>query len=172
MRMHPLAEVAVTLDWITLHQAAARLADKYPLPGTAHELTENAVKSGKLSVRGIGCGMGSWGKTSYERIPAHLLVGAHVDVLFCKIEHWPGPMSWLDVQVRWKEFIGYIEQNLLPAWIDVPRATGGKQTRQEAVRAYIDETYQGRIPAGVTNKEIARATGVGERTVRRARGRK
>jgi hypothetical protein len=90
-------------------------------------------------------------------------------VFRCQIEHWPVPASWLDVQVRWKEFIAYIEENLLPDWIDVPRAT---ETKQEAVRAYIDETYQGRIPAGVTNKEIARATRVNERTVRRARGRK
>jgi hypothetical protein len=172
--MYTLAEVAVALDWIMLQQAAARLADKHPLPGTAHELTENAVKSGKLSVRGIGRGMGLW-KASYEVIPAHLLIGAHVNAFLCQIElleRWPGPMSWMDVQVQWKEFIAYIEQNLLPAWIDVPRATGGKQTTQEAVRAYIDETYQGHIPSGVTNKEIARATGVNERTVRRARGRK
>jgi hypothetical protein len=162
----------MTRDWITLHQAATRLAEKHPLPGTAHELTENAVKSGKLSVRGIRCDMGSWGKTSYERIPARLLVGARVNAFLCQVEHWPGGMSWLDVQVRWKEFIAYIEENLLPAWIDAPRAIVGKQTKKEAVRAHIDETYQGHIPAGVTNKEIARATSTHERTVRRARGRK
>jgi hypothetical protein len=161
--------LAVT-DWIRLHQAAARLADKHPLPGTAHELTENAVKSGELRVRGRRWEM-AWWKSSYEEIPAHLLVGGRVDVILNRIDHRT-EVSWTDVQVRWKKFIAYIEQNLLPASIDVPRATVGKQTMQEKVRAYIDETYQGHIPAGVTNKEIARVTAVSERTVRRARGRK
>src|SRR5262249_6982067 len=101
---------------------------------------------------------------------AHLLVDAHVDVHLCKIDLWPGPRSWLGAQVQGKEFIAYVEQNLLPAWIEVPPATGG--TKQEAVRAYIDATYQGHIPPGATNKEIARAVRVNDRTVRRALGRK
>jgi hypothetical protein len=159
--------VAVT-DWITLHQAAARLADKHPLPGTAHELTENAVKSGKLRVRGRRWDM-AWWKSSYEVIPAHLLASARVDVILNRIDHRT-EVSWTDVQVRWKKFIIYVEQNLLPDWIDGLRTTEERPTRQEAVRAYLDQKYQGHIPAGVTNKEIARAVGVSDRTVRRARG--
>lgn len=44
-----------------------------------------------------------------------------------------------------------------------------KETRIAAVRAYIAQTYPDRIPAGVTDKAIARATGASDRTVRRAR---
>ena len=59
-----------------------------------------------------------------------------------------------------------------------PRLSGGnqaamrrKQTRKEQVRTYIADHYPRGIPAGVTDKDIARATGASERTVRRARQR-
>jgi hypothetical protein len=50
-----------------------------------------------------------------------------------------------------------------------PVAGGKKATRLNEVRDFIAEKYPIGIPAGVTDKAIARATGASERTVRRAR---
>lgn len=44
-----------------------------------------------------------------------------------------------------------------------------KTTKLAEVRTYIAEQYPNGIPAGASNKQIARATGASERTVRRAR---
>jgi hypothetical protein len=44
-----------------------------------------------------------------------------------------------------------------------------RETKLGAVQTYIARTYTQGLPAGVTDKVIAKATGVSERTVRRAR---
>jgi hypothetical protein len=48
-----------------------------------------------------------------------------------------------------------------------PSVAKGKKL--DKVKAYIAETFPDGIPAGVTDKTIARDTGTSERTVRRAR---
>jgi hypothetical protein len=51
-----------------------------------------------------------------------------------------------------------------------PEQTSAKrQTKPEAVRQYIAHAYPEGIPAGVTYKAIAKATGTSERSVQRAR---
>jgi hypothetical protein len=51
-----------------------------------------------------------------------------------------------------------------------PKPTAVKRNTKLAVaRRYIGNNYPKGIPAGVTDKEILRHTGVSERTVRRAR---
>jgi hypothetical protein len=54
-------------------------------------------------------------------------------------------------------------------WVKKRRTGPKRETKIAAVQRYIASNYPTGIPAGVTDKAIARDTGVSERTVRRVR---
>jgi hypothetical protein len=81
-------------------------------------------------------------------------------------------------ELVWPEFCDYLIRFELPTGPMSSRTgqrrrkhtpTPPRQTKLGAVQSYTTRTYPSGIPAGVTDKAIARATGVSERTARRAR---
>jgi hypothetical protein len=87
--------------------------------------------------------------------------------------------AWIgNPELVWPEFRDYLIRFELPSG-PMSNRTGQRrrkhtlmpprQTKLGVVQSYITRTYPSGIPAGVTDKAIARATGVSERTARRAR---
>jgi hypothetical protein len=157
--------------WITLYEAYTRLQDMY-LSLRVHEIVETAVKSRQPFVRGISLS-GISLRSSYEIIGEQITKDAQVDVFSSCIRDGAWRVtSWTGVQVNWFPFLNYVRQNLIPSEVAAaPKAAGRKPTAKERVLAYIEETFSNQIPPHVTNEAIARAVGVNEKTVRRARGR-
>jgi hypothetical protein len=114
MRMHH-AEVRMAFSWIYLNEAVTRLMEKYSSLGVirAHEIVENAVKSGKTFVRGI-----TPGKTSHETIGERVKHDTPVDIFLSSVGDYRQE-RWTQVQVQWEQFIIYVEHNLLPSWVEV-----------------------------------------------------
>jgi hypothetical protein len=79
-----------------------------------------------------------------------------------------------EIEVRHE--IEVLREVVLELWPDAPPSNSvpaaKKATKIDAAKAYIAQHYPDGIPAGVTDKQIARDAGVSDRTVRRARGKK
>jgi hypothetical protein len=145
-------------------------------------MIKQATLSGDVPVRGTSA-------SSPTSIPVLITKDVQrdmdVDITVSKIQKWAfgyySPL-WYHVEIKWPDCAKYCERNLIPSWAGLPRAVspkkfppkvaGEKPTKQDAVRAYVEKTYQDIIPKHVSHKAIARAVGVSERTVRRALGRK
>ena len=87
----------------------------------------------------------------------------------------PLAITFSGVRVHWPSLVEALEE----AGYAVPKGKPGgarstspqrlRLTKAAAVKAFIAKTYPNGIPAGVTDKEIARDTKTSERTVRRVR---
>jgi hypothetical protein len=122
-------------EWIGLFEAVERIMSEFGLDYSASiEIVQHAVLSARTATRGIAPG-----DLTHRTIADVLKPGMYVDIIVSSSEiREYRTVLWRDVEVRGKEFLLYVEENLIPNWARRSRPSArGRKTEKKTRRAEI-----------------------------------